>query len=92
MRLTQKQVDLIITKIITLLKQKQLIKFKKPEGSVVGEMKKAFIDNLQAEDRIQEEAKTLLAQYARKSNTPIDEQKMLQMIKKELAKKYHVII
>ncbi len=94
MRLSEAQVDLIITKIVQTFKQEQLISFKHAEREVSQAMKRSFIENLKEEDTLNEEAKKMLEQA--KKGLPrgqvIDEQKMFSMIKKELAKKYRVII
>ena len=96
MRLSEKQVDTIVRKIIETLKQKQLITFKEKELIVLKGMKEKFLENLRAEDKISKEASQLLEQTLKTSNASInasiDERRMLHMIKKELAKKYNVII
>ncbi len=92
MRLSEKQVDTIVRKIIETLKQKQLITFKEKELLVLKGMKEKFLENLRAEDKISKEASQLLEQTLKTSNVSIDERRMHHMIKKELAKKYNVII
>lgn len=91
MKLTEKQVDIIIRKIIEVLKQKTLITFKEKEGVVLDAMKKTFLKNLREEEDINSEAKKLIEQYRRSSKEPIDENKMFNMIKKEICKKRNFV-
>jgi hypothetical protein len=91
-RLSETQVQTIVLKIIETLKQRQLIVFKQKEGAVVSAMSQVFLANLRAEDAIIEEAKKILDKQLKQSKLQVDEAKMLQMIKRELAKKQNIII
>ena len=92
MKLKEKQIDAVVRKVVEVLKQKGIITFKHPEGSVIEAMKAVFIDNLRQEDTIIQETQKLLDQTRRAAGGSFDEQKMFSMIKKELCKKKNFII
>ena len=92
MRLKEFQVNQICQRILTTLKTKQLIHFKRGEPEVLAKMVEIFIKDLKVEDEINRQAEQLLAQYAAKMGGNIDKEKMFQLIKKQLVKDKGVVI
>ena len=92
MRLKEDRVRLICQKIIQNLRSRQLIHFKKTEIEVLKRMEQIFIEDLEVEKKIDQEAEQMVRQYASKMGGNIDKEKMFQLIKKQLIKDKNVVI
>ena len=92
MRLKPFQIKLVCQKILLSLRTKQLIELTKSEPEILERTEAIFTDELKIEDKINEEAEKLLAQYSAKMGTNIDKEQMFNMIKKQLIKDKKVVL
>lgn len=72
--------------IIKHLEKKNLFSSAKPGAELAGLIADVFRKNAQEEENLNDEARKLLDQNKRKLGMNIDEERALQMIKKQLAK------
>ncbi len=93
MRLKKEQIQKIAERVLEQLeKSKQLIA-KADKATLVAKVEHVIFANLQAEDRLDEEAKALLDKFRRQVPAgSINEHEMFQKIKKQLAKDKKFVI
>jgi len=93
MRLKKEQIQKIAEKVLeNLEKSKQLIA-KVDRAALLEKIEHVIFANLQAEDRLDEEAKHLMDQFRRQiSAGALNEHEMFQKIKKQLAKDKKFVI
>ena len=92
MYLKKEQIDRLSHLALIVLEQKKLIELHVPRDQIIKSIHKAITDVVDAEEKITYEAETLLKQYASKMGASFDREKMLQLIRKELTKKYKLDI
>lgn len=90
MKLTEEQVEEIIKKVIANLLEKKLIVYKAEEKVVHNRMVEAFIADLKAEDRLDDEVKELLDSHS--GDDEVDYRKMFNMVKGRLIRERDLII
>ena len=87
MRLKKDQIQKIAGRVLHELKSRKLATLKAPETAILERIEKAIVDNLAAEDRLDEEAKNLLDKFrAQIAAGQMNQQELFTKIKKQLAK------
>ncbi len=93
MKLTEEQVETIVKKVVNNLKDKNLIIYKTDEKIVHNRMVEAFIANLRAEDRLDDEVKEMIESHSSEMDeNQVDYRKMFNMIKNRLIRERDLII
>lgn len=93
MKLTEEQIESIITKVINNLKEKNLIIYKADEKVVFNRMIEAFEADLKAEDRLDQEVKDMINAHSEEMDEDrVDYRKMFNMIKGRLIRERDLII
>lgn len=78
--------------IVKHLEKKNLFSSAKPGAELAAMVTEIFRKNAQEEENINDEARKLLDQNKRKLGVNIDEERALQMIKKQLAKDRNFVL
>lgn len=87
MKLTEEQVERIVTKVVGNLKEKALIVYKADERAVHKRMVDAFLADLRAEDKLDDEVKEILSSHSKElDESNADYRKMFNMVKGKLAR------
>lgn len=93
MKLTTTQIEIISTKIIARLKEKELIIFKEDEATVLKRVIRAITEDLRAEDQLDREVEAILESHSGSlKDDGIDYRKMFSMIKGKLVRERELII
>ena len=92
MRLKKEQIERIARLIVSKLKEKKLITMRVGENLVLSKVVDVIVADLHAEDKLESDAKDMLDQYAQQAGGDLDRFKMLQMIKKQLAKERKIVL
>ncbi len=93
MKLKKEQIQRLSDKIWSALKEKKLVVVRAPELKITAKIVEVIHADIQGERNLEEEAKDLLEQYRPKINSgELDERRVLQMIKKQLAKDKKVVL
>lgn len=93
MKLTTTQIETISTKILTRLREKDLIIFKEDEATVLSRVMRAITEDLRAEDQLDREVEAILESHSGSLNEDgIDYRKMFNMIKRKLVRERELII
>ena len=87
MRLKKEQIHKLSEQILRALKAKNLITLRKKEGEVLERIIKVIHDDLEAEAKLDEDARKMMDAYRDQIQSgSVDENRLFQMIKKQLAK------
>ncbi len=87
MRLKKEQVHKLAEQILRNLKAKNLLTLRKKEPEVLEAIVKVIHDDLEAEVKLDQDARQMMETYrAQIQAGSVDEQRLFQMIKKQLAK------
>ena len=86
MRVTPSQFEFLARFIVRHLAKSGAAQFQKEESSLTAIVTGVFQKSLDEENKLHDDARKLLEQNKRKLGLNIDEEKALQMIKKQLAK------
>lgn len=87
MRLKKEQVHKLAEQILRNLKAKNLLTFRKKEPEVLEAIVRVIHDDLEAEVKLDHDARQMMETYrAQIQAGSVDEQRLFQMIKKQLAK------
>ena len=94
MRLKDEQISRLAEKILADLTVVGLIELKKERGTVFSAIKAAIVTDIRGEEALERDAEKLLDQTlaAMGSDSGIDRQKMLRMIKEKLAKDRKIVL
>lgn len=92
MRLKKEQIERIARLVVSKLKEKKLIKMRVGENLVLSKVVDVIVADLHGEDKLESDAKDMLDQYAKQAGGDLDRHKMLQMIKKQLAKERKIVL
>lgn len=93
MKLTEEQIESIVTKVINNLKEKDLIVYKADEKVVYNRMIEAFVADLKAEDRLDQEVKDMINAHSEEMDEDrVDYRKMFNMIKGRLIRERDLTI
>ena len=93
MRLRRDQVERISKKIVQRLKDEGLGEFKATEKEILEEIMAIFMENLQAEQELENQADKMLERYRQQIESgQVDGRKLLLMIKKQLAKEKNFVL
>jgi hypothetical protein len=92
-RLKKEQIQKISEKIFKSLQEKGLIKLKTSEETALSRIEKAIVDDLAAEDRLDDDVQKIMDQYRPLiSSGQMNEQEVFQKIKKQLIKERKLVI
>lgn len=92
MKLKKEQIERIARLVVSKLKEKKLIKMRVGENLVLSKVVDVIVADLHGEDKLESDAKDMLDQYAQQAGGDLDRHKMLQMIKKQLAKERKIVL
>jgi len=93
MRLKKEQIEKLSLQILKHLKDKELIKIKADEAQILARIEKAFIQDFEAEDQLDQDVENLMAQFRPQIQAgQLNERDLFLKIKKELAKKKKVVL
>lgn len=93
MRLKKEHIDRISKLILANLTAKKLITPRVPEARVLGKIHEVILTDMRAEDKLDDEARKMMDTYRQQiSSGSLDERKVFQMIKKQLAKERKMIL
>jgi hypothetical protein len=85
MRFTDSQIRRLAEALLKALSQRGGARLKAPQERVLARVEAIIRANLLAEDDLDGEARRLLAEHLRNAPPGVDQQKLLQMIKRRLA-------
>lgn len=86
------QIEPLAQFVIKHLEKKNLLATSKSGAELAGLITEVFRKNAEEEEKINDEARKLLDQNKRKLGVNIDEERALQMIKKQLAKDRNFVL
>jgi hypothetical protein len=93
MKLTNTQIETISAKILSRLREKELIIFKSDEATVLKRVELAITEDLRAEDKLDREVEAILESHSGSlKDDGIDYRKMFNMIKGKLVRERELII
>ena len=93
MKMPEKMMEHLCQRVLEHLKTKQLVKCKVPEPQVLARMVAAMKQDLAKDAALDAEVRKMLEQYRDKIDRgEIDEQKMYQMIRKQIIKERKLVI
>ena len=86
MKIKPEQIDRLVDRLLKNYRAKDIIVLKMNEATVRAKIAEIIAKNFREEDAIEDEARKVLAAYAREARET-DQQKMFILIKEKLAKK-----
>lgn len=93
MKYAEHEVERLIFRILATLKEKKLVQFNADESKVRERMIQIFLKNLAEEAKLDEDARAFLAQHEQEmAQSEASQHKMLQLVKKKLAKERGFIL
>lgn len=92
MRLKLSQVEALAKHIFQELESQKLAVFQNTADEIVALIAEVFRKNIEAEEKLNEEARKLLEQNRAKLGLQIDEERAFLMIKKQLAKERNFVL
>jgi hypothetical protein len=85
-KITDHDVQRLVFRILSTMKEKKLVTFKAEEAKVRQRMIEVFQKNLDDEQKLDLEVKAFLEQHEREMQGDVSYHKMFQLVKKKLAK------
>ena len=93
MKIPEKIIERLCQRILQNLKDKHLIQIKVPESQVLARMIKAMQDDLKKDAELDAEIRKMMEKFQDQIDRgEVDEQKMYQMIKKQLIKERNIVL